>query len=262
MSQQCALAAKKANSILDCIRRSVARRLREVILLLHSALVKPHLECCVQFWASQYKRDMDILERVQRRDLKIAKGLENLSYEASISFKLSELGLFSLEKRKVKGDLINDYKYLKGGCKDDGARLFSVVPSDRTRGNGHKLKHWRLHLNIRKHFLHCEALAQVAHGGCGVSLLGDIKITPGHGPGQPALGAPALGAPALDKGVGQGDLQRSLPTSAIVRAAEKLWGKVPGYSELNLSQQCALAAEMANSTWGCVNSSTGSRSRE
>ena len=92
-----------------------------------------------------------LLEGVQHRASKMIKKLEHLTYEE----KLRALRLLSLKKGRLIGDF-NVHKHLKRGCKKDGARLFPLVPSDRTRSNGHKLKHRRSPLNIKETLFHCE----------------------------------------------------------------------------------------------------------
>ena len=114
----------------------MASKLREVILLLCSALVRSHLDCCVQMWSPKYRRDVDLLEHVQRRATKMTQGMEHLPYE----IRLRDLGLFSLQKRRVQGGLRAAFQYLKGSCKKEGDRLFSRVCCDRTRGNSFRLK--------------------------------------------------------------------------------------------------------------------------
>ncbi|KAK4824308.1 hypothetical protein QYF61_013053 [Mycteria americana] len=106
-----------------------------------------HQEYCIEFWGPQHKKDVDLLEQVQRRATKMIRGMEHLSYDE----RLRELGLFNLEKRRLWGDLIVAFQYIEKAYKA-GKRLFAKPCSDRTRDNGFKLKEGRFRLDIRKKF--------------------------------------------------------------------------------------------------------------
>ncbi|CAM5111507.1 unnamed protein product [Natator depressus] len=145
MSRQCDMAVKKANAVLGCIRQGISSRDKEVLVSLYKALVRPHLEYCVQFWCPIFRKDEFKLEQVQRRATRMIRGMENLSYAR----RLKELGLFSLTKRRLRGDMIAIYKYIRGINTGEGEELFKLSTDVDTRTNGYKLVIGKSRLEIR-----------------------------------------------------------------------------------------------------------------
>ena len=101
--------------------------------------MRPHLENWVQLWGPQHKEDIELLEQVQRRAIKMIRGLEQLSYKC----RLREMGLFRLEKRRLGGDLTAAFHYLEGAYRKAGEGLFRRAGSNRMRGNVFKLEEGR-----------------------------------------------------------------------------------------------------------------------
>ena len=110
MSQKYVLAAQKANCVLGHIKTEVASRERQVTVPIYSVLVRSHLQYCIQAWDPQYRKDVELLEWVQRRATEMIRGLEHLSYQE----RLRELGLFSLEKSLALGGPRCDLPVLEG----------------------------------------------------------------------------------------------------------------------------------------------------
>lgn len=105
-AQQCAKAVKTGNKVLGMIKRTFTSRKPEIMIPLYKALVRPHLEYCVQAWRPHYIKDIKLLEQVQHRATKCIEGMYNLSYEE----RLHQLKLPSLEYRRIRGDLIEVFK--------------------------------------------------------------------------------------------------------------------------------------------------------
>lgn len=104
------------------------------------ALVRPHLKCCIYFWASQFKKDIEIPESIQKKSTELVNCLEHKCYKEQ----LRDLRLFSLEKRRLRSDLTTLWSYLKGGHSQVEVALFSRATSDRTKGHMLKLYHGRI----------------------------------------------------------------------------------------------------------------------
>ena len=110
VSEQCGIAASKGNQILGLIRRNITYKGKKLIIPLYKAIVRPHLEYCIQAWRPYRKKDIETLESMQRRATKMIPELRDLSYEE----RLKECGLTTLETRRLRGDQIDVFKILNG----------------------------------------------------------------------------------------------------------------------------------------------------
>ena len=145
-STHCSNMVKKANRMLGYIKSSISSRRKNVILPLYRSLVRPHLEYAVQFWSPHFRNDISCIEKVQRRATRMIEAMKGKTYEE----RLESLNMFSLEKRRRRGDLIETFKIIKGI--NNVRKLWDVKTNDRTRGHELKLVKTRSRLLLRQSF--------------------------------------------------------------------------------------------------------------
>ena len=148
-TEQCIQAAKKAQSVLGMVHRQFKIIDKEDFGIIYKTYIRPHLEYCIQAWSPNLQKDKMMLEKVQRRATRMVKGLKKLPYET----RLKKLGLYSLERRRLRGDLIETFKILTGKERVNCSKFFELA--DVTSGlRGHSLKLFkpRCHTTIRQNF--------------------------------------------------------------------------------------------------------------
>ena len=146
VSKQCAKAAATANSVLGMVSRTISSRSRDIIVKLYKSLVRPHLEYCIQAWRPHYQKDIDILERVQRRATRMIEGYKSIPYEE----RLQLLKLTTLETRRLRGDLIETFKIMRGFSNLNLLVFSSFHDTVGTRGHNLKLHKGRFRLDVGK----------------------------------------------------------------------------------------------------------------
>jgi len=143
--KQCTAAVKQANKILGMIKRNFVDRSKETILALYKSLVRPYLEYCISVWNPYLVKDIKLVEGVQRRATKMVQGIQHLNYDDRLNY----LDLMRLEKRRVRSDLIETFKFMKGMYDIEKDIFFEMDESGR-RGHEQKLFKKGFRLDVRK----------------------------------------------------------------------------------------------------------------
>ena len=155
VSERCGIAASKGNQILGLIRRTIMYKEKQLIALLYKAIVIPHLEYCIQAWRPYRKKDIDKIERIQRRATKMIPELRDLSYES----RLLQCDLTTLETRRLRRpkeryprrDQIEVFKIVNGYEDVDRNMFFKLKEGSRTRGHKAALVKEQCRLDLRKY---------------------------------------------------------------------------------------------------------------
>ena len=148
-SKQCVAAVKKANRAIAMIKRTIENRSKGIIMRLYKQLVRPHVDFCSQAWNPWLRKDVELVESVQRRTTKMISGLRDLPYEE----RLRRLHLTTLEKRRERGEVIEAFKILKGFERVEEEHFFTRSQDHhQTRGHSLKLNKTHCRLDARKWF--------------------------------------------------------------------------------------------------------------
>jgi len=148
VSDQCAKAYAKASRALGMIGRNIRYKGTEVMLRLFKSLVRPHVEFCTVAWSPHYKKDKQLIEKVQRRFLRLIPEFKSVKYEDA----LRKLGLNTLEERRNRADLIFLYKMYKGTTQPAFDSLFQLTHCAQTRGHTLKLTKHCTNRDVRHYF--------------------------------------------------------------------------------------------------------------
>ena len=127
---------KKANRVNGFIARNIGNKTKDIILPLHKSLVRPLVEFAAPLWSPDLVKHINKIERVQRKSTKMIQGLRHNTY----SQRIKSLELITLEQRRLRGQLIETFKYLRGFTTVNPSALFDLDTDKRTRNNGYKLK--------------------------------------------------------------------------------------------------------------------------
>jgi len=148
VSQQCQQAYNKASRILGLINRTIEYKHTDILLRLYKSLVRPHLEYCIVSWSPHYKKDKILIERIQKRFTRMILSIKEFPYE----LRLKKLGLWSLEDRRIRADLIEVFKIIHGLSTVKFSTFFEYTTHERTRGHPLKLNKNRVRTDLRQHF--------------------------------------------------------------------------------------------------------------